>query len=93
MDKQKLMEWLDLQARLQKESKENQYFDKELDIQNMAVRSDIHLENAQLIVNLLEIPYTANKWECKGATAIEITFRWNGVVFFSLENYEDKGEV
>ena len=89
MDKQKLMEWLDLQARLQKESRKNRYFDQEREIENIMVRNDVQLSSVLPICEMLGLAYEKEDWECGEMVADEISFIHNGVRFYGLENYRN----
>lgn len=89
MDKEKLIEWLNLQADLCKKMDENKYFD-ECDIFNLSVREkSIHISGARIICNLIGIEKKEESWECGRDTAIRTSFRWNGVEFFTLEDFKE----
>ena len=87
MDKQKLMEWLNVQARLQKESIANNWFDKEYVIGNIVVRDGVQLEGILLLCETLGLAYEKEDWKCEQNVADEISFIHNGVRFYGLENY------
>lgn len=89
MDKQKLMEWLDTQARLQKELLLNKVFNRELEVMRNDTSRDVHVNTPLLICETLNLDYEKTDFICGNATADHISFKWSGVDFFGLENYVD----
>jgi hypothetical protein len=92
MDKEKLKGWLDLQSDIYKNAKKHQDFDE--GICSLAIiESGVQIRGALLICETLNIPFTMEDWSSEDAKAEQVTFEWNGVKFFSLENFRTESEV
>ena len=92
MDEEKLKGWLDWQSDIYKNAKKYQDFDENI-WSLISVESEIHVHGALLICETLNIPFTMEDWSTADAKAERVTFEWNGVKFFSLENFRVESEV
>jgi hypothetical protein len=92
MDKMALLKWLTAQSNIYKHVKQYQDFDENI-YSLISVESEIHVRGALLICETLNIPFTMEDWSNEDAKAERVTFEWNGVKFFSLENFRTESEV
>ena len=91
MDKMKLLKWLTAQSNIYKHEKKYQYFDN--NVYRLDVQIDeIHINGALSICETLNIPFSMTEWSCNNSKADKVTFEWNGVKFFSLENFRTESE-
>lgn len=88
-DKLHLARWLSTQAGIYKESRKNQDFNEQI-YSLISVESEIHIRGALLICEVLNIPFLMEDWSSGDAKAERVTFEWNGVKFFALENYREE---
>lgn len=84
-DKLHLAKWLTIQAGIYKILKENQDFNEQIGSM-LGQGRGIHITNALLVCETLNIPFTMLDWSCDGNKAEEVTFEWDTVEFFGLEN-------
>lgn len=89
MEKEKLQKWLSIQADAVKTLVDNRDFDEDIrTVVTSEYQQQIHL-GARKIANTLGLQLHERSWKAQGATANYISFEYEGVVFFQLEDYED----
>lgn len=88
MEKESLRKWLDLQAKCYKELFSNRVLNE--DIKNIEIGVEkVHILGGRIICKTLGIESIEEPWECTGSTATRISFEWNGVNFFTLEDFKE----
>lgn len=92
MDEEKLKGWLDWQSDIYKNAKKHQDFDEKI-CSLTIIENGVQVHGALLICETLNIPFTMEDWSTADSKAEQVTFEWNDVKFFSLENFRVESEV